>query len=92
MILPQQAGLLELAGLLFGGTALAALIPFALSPSPSATAKISVFSSGLLVGAALFVVIPEGVDQVYKAKHAQPVPGSVRTWIGVGLLAGFLAM
>jgi len=89
----DQLPLLELSGLLFAGTAVAAGAPLVLSPSPRSTACISALSSGILVGAALFVVIPEGVDQVYRAaKGGKVVVGSTRTWVGIALLSGFLIM
>jgi zinc transporter 9 len=88
----DQTYLLELAGILAASTAVAAATPLVLSPSPRMTACISTISSGILVGAALFVVIPEGVDQVYRAKAGKVAFGTTRTWVGIALLAGFILM
>lgn len=88
----DQTHLLELAGVLAVSTGVAAAVPLVLSPSPRVTSWISTVSSGILVGAALFVVIPEGVDQVYRSRAGKEVIGSTRTWVGIALLSGFILM
>lgn len=53
---------------MFSGSYLAGLIPLAFSMSESRVRVISIFGAGLLVGTALSVIIPEGVEVLYTAK------------------------
>jgi len=51
---------------------------------------ISVYGGGLLLGAALSIVIPEGIEAVYDATDKGSEHNS--TWLALALLLGFLAM
>lgn len=94
------ARLLLLSGLMLVATVLAAFFPLFVRFSPRKLALISTFSQGLLIGAALSVVIPEGVEAVYAnagqshshegAEHAEH--SSSAGYIGVALLTGFILM
>lgn len=56
---------------------------------------ISTYATGLLVGAALTVIIPEGVEAVYDNRgkgHDDGEEGEMAGWIGGALLAGFILM
>ncbi|VDO63554.1 unnamed protein product [Onchocerca flexuosa] len=50
---------------MFVGSFLAGLIPLAFSMSEKRTRLLSTFGAGLLVGTALSVIIPEGVEALY---------------------------
>ncbi|GAA6027642.1 hypothetical protein JCM8097_007961 [Rhodosporidiobolus ruineniae] len=89
--------LLSLALLL--GTALAAFLPLHFRLSPRSLHAVSTFSTGLLVGAALTIVIPEGVEAVFESTEHGAADGPADEhgeenagWIGAALLAGFLLM
>ncbi|GAA5849603.1 hypothetical protein JCM8547_000508 [Rhodosporidiobolus lusitaniae] len=97
------AHLVALALALLVGTALAAALPLYLRLSPKAVNAVSTFSTGLLVGAALTIVIPEGVSAVFESsEHGGAGPGrdddghgehgGNAGWIGAALLAGFVLM
>lgn len=80
-------------------TLLAAFTPLYISLSPTRIAVISTYATGLLVGAALTVIIPEGVEAVYDNRgerkhgdHAHSGEGEMAGWIGTALLAGFILM
>uniref|UniRef100_A0A0N5AJD6 Zinc transporter ZIP9 n=1 Tax=Syphacia muris TaxID=451379 RepID=A0A0N5AJD6_9BILA len=53
---------------MFFGSYLAGLIPLAFTMSESRIRRISIFGAGLLVGTALSVIIPEGVEVLYSAR------------------------
>ena len=94
------ARLLLLSGLMLVATTLSAFAPLFFKFSPRRLAVISTFSQGLLIGAALSVVIPEGVEAVYSnaAQTHQHDSGehhehsSNAGYIGVALLTGFILM
>lgn len=86
-------------------TLLAAFTPYILSLSPRRLKLISTYSVGLLVGAALTVVVPEGVQAVYSSRMRMNAVGSeegemghaqegedMAGWIGMALLSGFVLM
>lgn len=60
--------LVVLSVVMFGGTAVAAYLPTRLNLNPRSVRLISLASTGILIGAALAIVIPEGVEAVY-ASH-----------------------
>ncbi|BGP15800.1 hypothetical protein JCM10213_005718 [Rhodosporidiobolus nylandii] len=88
-----------LAVALFFGTALFAFLPLHIKLSARAVTSVNLFSVGLLVGAALTIVIPEGVAAVFEASEhgGEEGEGDGRHhgnagWIGAALLAGFILM
>ncbi|GAA6062192.1 hypothetical protein JCM10212_006473 [Sporobolomyces blumeae] len=85
--------LVTLSVLMLLSTLLASSIPYLVPLAPDTVHHISTYSSGLLVGAALTVVIPEGVHAVYQATSLDDDEGeSTSGWIGASLLAGFILM
>jgi zinc transporter 9 len=83
-------------------------LPLSLSTtlSPTRFHQLSIFSVGLLIGAALTIVIPEGIDTIYsssdlRANHtdaSQPIVSHDpqlrhhHTTIGLALMGGFMLM
>lgn len=53
---------------------------------------ISVFGMGILVGAALTIIIPEGVETIYDSIPKGDHEDSPHSAIGLSLLAGFALM
>ncbi|KAJ1985568.1 hypothetical protein H4R33_003944 [Dimargaris cristalligena] len=100
--------LLLFCGAMFLGSLGVGLIPLSLSLCGSRLHMFSVFGSGLLLGTALLVIIPEGVDSLYKAMepatkpllgsdehsdvHASESLLSAHQWIGLSLTLGFAWM
>ncbi|KAK4056792.1 hypothetical protein OIO90_002041 [Microbotryomycetes sp. JL221] len=88
-------------------TLIASFAPLYLDLSPKRVAQVSTYSTGLLLGAALTVVIPEGVaavfgnsdthgegsdgDHGYHEQHGHDAHDNAK-WIGLALLAGFIVM
>lgn len=81
------------------------LIPLSFPLSPHKIQAISVLGSGILVGTALVVIIPEGVSMIFEASSEQPsnssptlfrrddeASGNKRAEVGLSLLFGFLFM
>lgn len=66
---------------------MAGLAPLSIPLSANKIRLISIVGSGILIGTALVVIIPEGVDTLY----SNPA-GSTRAEVGLALLAGFLLM
>jgi hypothetical protein len=67
--------LLLLCASMFAGSYLAGLLPLSLPLSSPKTKRFSLLGAGLLVGTALIVVIPEGVQMLYEdsCKASSPV-------------------
>ncbi|KAI5474255.1 hypothetical protein MNV49_003760 [Pseudohyphozyma bogoriensis] len=85
--------LLLLSFLMATGTLLAAFTPFLLSLSAKRISVVSTYAVGLLVGAALTIVVPEGVETLYDARgDRQGHETELAGWVGGTLLAGFLLM
>lgn len=76
----------------FLGTAAAAFLPFALFISEAKVRLATVLGAGLLLGAALQVVIPEGFEAWGEAQQDPSQPTGPAWLPGLALLAGFLAM
>jgi zinc transporter 9 len=57
---------------------------------------ISIFGAGLLVGAALIVILPEGMYVLYKAQignsEGEAVSEDINKYVGASLIVGFLMM
>uniref|UniRef100_A0A914V3Q2 Solute carrier family 39 member 9 n=1 Tax=Plectus sambesii TaxID=2011161 RepID=A0A914V3Q2_9BILA len=53
---------------MFFGSYLAGSVPLAMTFSESKLRFVSIFGAGLLVGTALAVIIPEGVQSIYEAE------------------------
>uniref|UniRef100_A0A914RKU8 Uncharacterized protein n=2 Tax=Ascarididae TaxID=6250 RepID=A0A914RKU8_PAREQ len=60
--------LATLSAAMFIGSYLAGSIPLAFTLSQSRIRLLSIFGAGLLVGTALCVIIPEGVESLYGAQ------------------------
>ncbi|MFH4982669.1 hypothetical protein AB6A40_009378 [Gnathostoma spinigerum] len=54
---------------MFVGSYMAGLLPLAFSMSQSRMRLVTIFGAGLLVGTALCVIVPEGVETLYDAKQ-----------------------
>lgn len=78
------------------------LIPLSFPLSPHKIQAISVLGSGILVGTALVVIIPEGVSMIFEASSEQPsnssptlfrrddeASGNKRAEVGLSLCLGF---
>ncbi|GAA5957991.1 hypothetical protein JCM21900_004739 [Sporobolomyces salmonicolor] len=99
------ARLVLLSFLMLVSTLLASFSPLYLKLSPKTVQAVSIYSTGLLVGAALTVVIPEGVATVFMnaqsgdehhdddgEEHRQGEFETSSHWVGVALLGGFILM
>ena len=88
--------LVVLSLLMLISTLLASFAPLHFNFSPTSLDRVSTYSTGLLVGAALTVVIPEGVAAVFESiEHSgesHQHGGGSSGWIGASLLAGFILM
>jgi len=87
------ARLLALATGMAVATLLAAFAPLVVHLSPRTLSSISELSVGILVGAALSIILPEGVAAVFEnSSHDDGDHDDNATWIGAALLSGFLLM
>ncbi|BGO91284.1 hypothetical protein NBRC10512_007021 [Rhodotorula toruloides] len=95
------AHLAALASAMAAATLLASFLPLYISLSPKAVTRTSTYATGLLCGAALSIVIPEGVTAVFEhsgggddgsSTGVEDAHESNSGWIGAALLAGFLLM
>lgn len=94
------ARLLTLSVVMLASTLAASFLPTYLALSPKRLAIISLFGTGLLIGAALAIVIPEGVAALYEnAPASDQLEGEdshrmpeMSSYVGAALLAGFVAM
>jgi zinc transporter 9 len=97
--------LIVLSTIMFVSTFFIGLIPLSFSLSSAKLRAISTFGIGLLVGAALTVIIPEGVESVYKAAreieessegegggHDHGAVEGQSKYVGLALLFGFMLM
>ncbi|KAF8569512.1 hypothetical protein P879_03670 [Paragonimus westermani] len=55
--------------LLFVGSYLAGYLPIAFNLSPAKLRFLTIFGAGLLLGAALVIIIPEGIDSLYSVQQ-----------------------
>lgn len=86
------------------GSYVAGSIPLNVSMSEEKLKKFTIFGAGLLVGAALAVIIPEGVRSLYSERPSHPSPTQdytvqtvkhdeeLHTVIGISLVLGFIFM
>ncbi|KAH9949833.1 Zinc/iron permease [Amylocystis lapponica] len=65
------------------------ILPLSFTFSSSALARLSTFGTGLLLGAALGVIIPEGIETLVSANTSSIFPTSA---IALSLLTGFMFM
>lgn len=74
---------------------------FPLTLKTSSTARLKLFATfgaGLLLGAAFLIIIPEGVETIYRAEEEMRIPGDIRHSstvnrdIGLSMLLGFAFM
>lgn len=72
-------------------TFLGGLAPLKLQLSSTMINYISLFSMGILVGTSLVLIIPEGIETLYKSLD-QDSFSSAPTYIGLSLLLGFIIM
>jgi len=91
--------LLVLVSVMFLSTFIIGSLPLSLSAAlaPTRFHQVSIFSIGLLIGAALTIVIPEGIDTIYSSTPPQdfhdPHPSHHHhSAVGLALMAGFLLM
>jgi len=91
--------LLVLVSVMFLSTFIIGSLPLSLSAAlaPARFHQVSIFSIGLLIGAALTIVIPEGIDTIYSSTPPQdfhdPHPSHHHhSAVGLALMAGFLLM
>lgn len=82
--------LLPLSLLLLLTTLFSSFLPLYLSLSPLRLKLLGLVGKGVLVGAALGVVVPEGVEGVYASSNEAHVGQG--GWIGMALVAGFTTM
>jgi zinc transporter 9 len=82
--------LLPLSLLLLLTTLFSSFLPLYLSLSPLRLKLLGLVGKGVLVGAALGVVVPEGVEGVYASSDEAHVGQG--GWIGMALVAGFTTM
>ncbi|VIO99506.1 ZIP Zinc transporter family protein [Brugia malayi] len=71
--------LLYLSVAMFIGSFVAGLIPLAFNMSERRTRLLSTFGAGLLVGTALSVIVPEGVEALYIVHTEKYLPGAVQS-------------
>ncbi len=95
--------LLTLSLVMLLSTLLASFAPTYLKLSPRRLSIISIYGTGLLIGAALAIVIPEGAAALYEnagsessevgegAEHEHRMP-EMSPYVGGALLTGFLFM
>ncbi|WFD04886.1 hypothetical protein MVES1_000211 [Malassezia vespertilionis] len=87
-------GLLTVCAAMLAGTYVVGTLPLAFQLSRDTLRKLELWGSGLLLGAALTVVIPEGIASVYQMEK----DGASGKWlaakdvVAVCLLSGFLLM
>ena len=80
------------------GTFAIGILPLVFHLSRGGLRKLELWGAGLLLGAALTVVIPEGIANVYKGRIPQDGDTTKVTWmaskdlIALCLLIGFLLM
>ncbi|GAA5924571.1 hypothetical protein JCM3775_005411 [Rhodotorula graminis] len=87
------ARLLALATGMAVATLLAAFAPLVVHLSPTTLTSVSELSVGILVGAALSIILPEGVAAVFEnSSHDDGDHDDNAAWIGGALLSGFLLM
>ncbi|KAJ1961633.1 hypothetical protein IWQ62_003799 [Dispira parvispora] len=87
---------------MFLGSLVVGYVPLVLRLSENRLRLVTVFGSGLLLGTALLVILPEGIDTLYRANalanppspadsHAEVSSGG-HHWIGIALVLGFAWM
>lgn len=86
--------LLVLSALMLISTIFAAFTPLYLSLSSKTSSKIELIGKGILIGAGLGIIIPEGVGAVYGSidHDAGEHSHDMSAFIGLALLAGFMMM
>ncbi|KAJ1910069.1 hypothetical protein IWQ60_010854 [Tieghemiomyces parasiticus] len=95
--------LLLFCGAMFLGSLAVGLVPLSLRLDGNRLQLFSVFGSGLLLGTGLLVIIPEGIDSLYRAMPAHVTEGdghaevtkshlSPPHWVGLALTLGFAWM
>jgi len=73
-------------------TFLIGFLPTKLSGSPSFMNLISLFGAGLLVGAALIVIVPEGMSVLYQSLSSHADTEVINRYVGSSLIFGFIVM
>ena len=99
--MPNMLGLVSVCAVMALGTYAIGLLPLFFQLSRNGLRMLELWGSGLLLGAALTVVIPEGIASVYKGSdvcrdgepiHEQSGRLTSKDLIAVCLLSGFLLM
>lgn len=83
-----------MAASMFIVTFLVGYLPTTLSTSLRVTNLIAIFGAGLLVGAALIVIVPEGMSVLYESHSKTPGVDSetINRYVGASLVFGFIVM
>ena len=94
--------ILTMAIMMFVITFLMGYLPTRLTASQKIMNLISLFGAGLLVGAALIVIVPEGMTVLFNAVTAQQAPTTpearhetdemINRYVGASLIVGFTIM
>ncbi|KAJ1980861.1 hypothetical protein H4R34_002301 [Dimargaris verticillata] len=81
---------------MFVGSLLFGALPLAVPLSPKRLQALTVFGAGLLLGTALLVILPEGVEALYSAYNVQAEAAASslqpHQWLGVATAMGFAWM
>jgi solute carrier family 39 (zinc transporter), member 9 len=84
--------LLILSSIMAISSFLAGILPLSLSLSSRQLRIVTQLGSGLLIGTALIIIIPEGISTVYSSSQARDGHDGSHNKIGFGLITGFLLM
>ncbi|KAA8904525.1 hypothetical protein TRICI_005470 [Trichomonascus ciferrii] len=90
--MPPFVTLLLLCLLMGAASYLSGLAPLSFNLSPHRIRLISSFGIGILVGTALIVIIPEGVETLYSVEGDADDQETYRRAIGISLVIGFVLM
>lgn len=86
-----------MASSMFAVTFAVGYLPTKLSASPRVMNLISLFGAGLLVGAALIVIVPEGMTVLFESMKSESKEGennaeAINRYAGGSLVFGFIVM
>ncbi|TNV79810.1 hypothetical protein FGO68_gene15252 [Halteria grandinella] len=84
--------ILSMASSMFLVTFLVGYLPTKLSAPERVMNLIAIFGAGLLVGAALIVIVPEGMSVLYQSIGASESTEAINRYVGASLVFGFIVM
>lgn len=88
---PSQ--ILTMAVSMFVVTFMVGFLPTKLRASERVMNLLSLFGAGLLVGAALIVIVPEGMSVLYESLKSSDIENEViNRYVGSSLIFGFIVM